>query len=139
MISPRGPIFGTKTWPHPKAYKLQSWNASGQTTSKTGIQLHPSADRLPKVILSSQLPQNTPLGTALPTRQTRSSSTHQRAGTSPFHQEACTNPRTNLTHRGQTPELRETMILQPVERRPQTQKGRQNEMTQKYVANEGTR
>ena len=38
-----------------------------------------------------------------------------------------------------TPETRGTAILQPVERRPQTQKVRLNEMTEKYIANEGTR
>ena len=41
--------------------------------------------------------------------------------------------------RGKTPEARGIMILQPAERRPQTQQVRQNEMTKKYVANEGAR
>jgi len=39
---------------------------------------------------------------------------------------------------GQTPEVRGTMILQPVERR-QPQKVRQNEITEKYVPDEGTK
>ena len=88
------------TGPHPTTCRLQHWNSSGQTTSKIGTQPDPSADRLPKVILSSQPPQNTPLNTALTTRGTRPSSTHQRAGTSPSHQEDCTSPWTNLTHQG---------------------------------------
>ena len=41
--------------------------------------------------------------------------------------------------RGQTPEARETTILQTGESRPQTQKVRQNEMTEKYVPGKGTR
>ena len=42
---------------------------SYQTTSKIGIQPHSSAHRLPKVILSSQTPQNTRSDTALPIRR----------------------------------------------------------------------
>ena len=48
--------FSHKTWPHPMACMLQCWNTSGQTTKRVGTQPHPSADRLPKVILSPQLP-----------------------------------------------------------------------------------
>ena len=58
---------------------------------------------------------------ALPNRGTRLRSTHQSAGTSPSYQEAYTNPLTELTHQGQTPEARGTTTLQPVERRPLTQ------------------
>ena len=54
--------------------------ASHQTTRKTGTQIHPSADRLQKVILSSQTPQNTPPDMALPIRGKRLSSTHQNTG-----------------------------------------------------------
>ena len=57
-----------------------------QTTSKTGIQPHPLAERLPKIILSSQTSQNTPPDAVLPTRKTRSSLIHQNTGTSPLHQ-----------------------------------------------------
>ena len=39
-------------------------DASCQTTSKTGTQPHSLEDRLPKVILSSQTPQNTSLDAA---------------------------------------------------------------------------
>ena len=41
--------------------------------------------------------------------------------------------------RGQTLEARGTTVLQPVERRPQTQKFRQSEIIEKYVAKNGTR
>lgn len=29
-------ILGTETWPHPTAYRLQCWEASGQTTNRVG-------------------------------------------------------------------------------------------------------
>ena len=99
MSSPRGPYFSTKTWLHSIAYSLKSWNASGQTSSKTETQPHPKADRLPEGILSSQLPQNTPLDAALPIKGTRPSSIHQMAGTSLSHED-CTSPWTNLTQQG---------------------------------------
>ena len=51
---------------------------------------HPLAERLPKIIISSQTPQNTPPDMVLPTRKTRSSHIHQNTGTSPLHQEAYT-------------------------------------------------
>ena len=95
-------------------------DAQCQTTSKTGTQPHPLAEKLPKIILSSQTPQNTPPDAALPTRKTRSSPTQQNTGTSPLHQEAYTSHWTNLTHWGQTPKTTGTMNLQPVKRRPQT-------------------
>ena len=61
-----------------------------QTTSKTETQPHPLAERLPKIIISSETPQNTPPDMVLPTRKTRSSLIHQNTGTSPLHQEADT-------------------------------------------------
>ena len=88
---PGGCHFETKVWPHPTAYRLQCWDASGQTTSRAGTQSHPSADRLPKVSLSPWRPPNTPLDTSLLARGTRHSSIHQCAGTTPSHQEACTS------------------------------------------------
>ena len=97
-------------------------NATHQTTRETGTQTHPSAERLSKVVLSLQTPQNTPPDVTLPVRGKRSSSTHQNAGTRPSHQEAYTSHWTNnLTHWGQIPEARGTTTLQPAERRPQTQ------------------
>ena len=52
-------------------------------TSKTGTQPHPLAERMPKIIIRSQIPQNTPPDVVLPTRKTRSSLIHQNTGTSP--------------------------------------------------------
>ena len=92
-----------------------------QTTSKTETQNHPSAERLPKFVISSQTPQNTPPDAVLPMRKTRSSLIHQNTGTSPHHQEAYTIHWTNLPHWGQTPEITGTTNLQPVKQRPQTQ------------------
>ena len=61
-----------------------------QTTRKTGKQPHPLAERLPKIIIRSQIHQNAPLDVVLPTRKTGSSLIHQNTGTSPLHQEAYT-------------------------------------------------
>ena len=36
MSSHGGCNFGTETWPHPTACRLQCWNTSGQTTSRAG-------------------------------------------------------------------------------------------------------
>ena len=44
-----------------------------------------------------------------------------------------------LPTRGQIPEAKRTIILLPVERRPQTRKLRQHETVGKYVPNKGTR
>ena len=74
-----------------------------QTTSRTGTQPHSRAERLPKVILSSQTVQNTPPDAVLHTRKTRSSLIHQNTGTGPLHQEAYINHWTNLSHWEQTP------------------------------------
>ena len=89
-----------------------------QTTSKTGTQPHPLAERLPKIIISSQTTQNTPPDAVLPTRKTRSSLIHQNTGTSPLQQEASTTHWINLSHWGQTPKTTGTMKLQRAERRP---------------------
>ena len=79
---------------------ITSLDTSLQTTSKTGAQPHPSVDRLPKVVLSSQTPKNTPPEEALVFRGKRLNATHQTAGTRPSHQDAYTSPWTNLTHQG---------------------------------------
>ena len=78
---------------------LQCFRPNNQQGVRT--QLHTSADRLPKVILRRQLPLNTH-GIALPTWETRPSSTHQWAGTSPSHQEAWTSPWISLNKRAST-------------------------------------
>ena len=75
----------------PNCMQAPVLNAPCQKTSKTGIQTHPSVDRMPKVILSPQTPQNTPPDAALSIRGKRSSSTHQNAGTSLSHQEVYTS------------------------------------------------
>ena len=79
-LSRRSPLW---TWPHRRAYRLQCWEASGQTTNRLGTQPHLSADRLPKVSWDTQPPLNIPLNTALLTKRTRP--TNQGAGTSPSH------------------------------------------------------
>ena len=83
--SPRDLCLNAKTQLHSMTSKQQC-----QTTSKTGKQPDPLTERLPKIILSSQTPQNTPLDTGQPTRKTRSSLNHQKTGTSLLHQEAYT-------------------------------------------------
>ena len=51
-----------------------------QVTSRTGTQSHPLAERLPKIIISSQAHQNTPPDAVLPTeRQDPASSTRKQA------------------------------------------------------------
>ena len=90
-----------------------------QTTNKTGTQPHPLAERLPKIIIRSQTPQNILLDVDVPTRKTRSNLILQNTGTSPLHQEAYTIHLTNLSHWGQTPKTMGTTNLQPAKRRPQ--------------------
>ena len=119
--SPRDLHLNAKTQLPHNGQQVPVLDAPCQTTSKTGTQPHPLAQRLPKIILSSQTPQNTPLDTVLPTRKTRSSLTHQNTGTSPLHQEAYTSHWTNLTHLGQIPNTTGTTNLQPAKRRPQIQ------------------
>ena len=95
-------------------------NAPCQTKSKTGTQTHPSADRLPKVILSPQTPQNTPPDMALLIRGVRTSFNHKNTDTSPSNQKAYTSHWTKLVHWGYTPEARGNKTLQPAEGRLQT-------------------
>ena len=97
MHSPRGIHLDTKSLLHPTACRLQCWTLHVKQPAR---QPYSSADRLPKVILSSQTPQNTPPDAALPIREKRLSSTHQSTDTSPSHQEAYTSPWTKLTHQG---------------------------------------
>ena len=92
--------FPTKTWTYTTTYRLRCWNASGQTTSRRVTQGYSSADRLHKVIMSSQPLLKTNLDTGLPTRGTIHSSIHQLTGTNLHHQEACTSSRTKHTHQG---------------------------------------
>lgn len=102
-----------------------------------GTQPRLLSDRLPKVVQSPQPHLNIPLDTALHTRGTRTSSTHQWAVPSTRKPIQAPGP-TSLTWE-QTSEASGTIILQLAERRPQTQKVRQNEKAWKYVPDEGTR
>ena len=69
-----------------------------QTTSKKGTQPHPLAERLPKIIITSQTPRNTTPHADMPTRKTISSFIHQNTGTSRLHQEAYTTHWTSFSH-----------------------------------------
>ena len=93
----RRSLSESKTWLHPTASSLQHWMPHIKQQAKTGTQTHPSVHRLPKVILSSQTPQNAPPDTALFNRGKRLNSTHQNASTSPSHHEAYASHWTNLT------------------------------------------
>ena len=134
VSSPGGPHFGTKTCPHSTTCRLQCWNASVQTTSQIGTQPHLSAERLPEVVLSLK----PPLDTALPTRGKTPSSTHHRAGITPSHQEACISPWTNLTHQGTDTRIKRNYNPAACGKMTRNTEG-QNEMTEKYVSDEGTR
>uniref|UniRef100_A0A8C0DRL0 Calmodulin-lysine N-methyltransferase n=1 Tax=Balaenoptera musculus TaxID=9771 RepID=A0A8C0DRL0_BALMU len=68
---------------------LTSFDNTGNVCM-AGTQPHPLAERLPKIIVSSQTPQNTSSDAILPTRKTRSSLIHQNTGTSPLPQETYT-------------------------------------------------
>ena len=78
-----------------------------QTTSKTGTQPHSLAERLPKIIIRPQTPQNTLQDGDFPTRKTRFSLIHQNTGTSPLHEEDYSTHWNNLSHWGQTQKQRE--------------------------------
>ena len=67
--SPRDLHLNTKTQLHSTTSKLQCWTPYAKKTSKTGIQPHPLAERLPKVKISSQSPQNTLPDAILPTER----------------------------------------------------------------------
>ena len=83
--SPRDLHLNTKTQLHSTTSRLQCWIPYVKQLAR-----QPLAERLPKIIIRSQTPQNTPLDTVLPTRKTRSSLIHQNTGTSPLHQETYT-------------------------------------------------
>ena len=103
--------------------RLQCWVTSGQTTSREGTQPHPSADKGIKVSLSSAHQSNTQL---------------YPPPVSPIRKLAQTSSIASSTT-GQTAEARRNTILQPVEQKPRSQKGRQDEKEKGYVPDEGTR
>ena len=61
-----------------------------------------------------------------------------RTGTSSPNQETITRHWSHPTHGGQTPQIRGTMTFKSAERKPQIQKIKQNEKTEKYASDEGT-
>jgi len=91
-----------------------------QSLSKTGAQPCTLAYRLAKAIPNPQIPQNTPLDTALPSREARPKHPAEYKHESfPHHnQEILTRHWPNPTNKGQTPPLRGTMTFQPAERTP---------------------
>ena len=82
-----------------------------------GTQPHPSANRLPKVLLGTQLLLITPRDNAPPTRGTRLSSTTSRQAPIPPIRKPAASPSINFTPKGQTPEAREATTLCPTKRR----------------------
>lgn len=107
---------------HPVGYSAGNGILLKRNSSKIRRQPHLSEDRLFKVFLSLQSSQTTTLVIGLPTRRTRLSATHQKQATVPTMKkpEQCWGP--SSPTRKQTPKARGDMILQPVKKRPQTQK-----------------
>ena len=82
--SPRDLHYNAKTQLHSTTSKLHCWTPYAKQLARQ-TQPHPLAERLPKIIIRSQTPQNTPPDVALPT-----SLILQNTGTSSLHQEAYT-------------------------------------------------
>ena len=87
--SPKGLYLNSKTWPHPKASNLQHQMSHAKQLTKTGTQQYTLADKLHKVMPSSQTPHNT-LGATLPFTETGSRYIHQNTGTCPSQHETFT-------------------------------------------------
>ena len=138
--APGGHHFLTNTLPHQKACRLQCWDTAGWTTNRAGTQPHLSADRLPKIFLSPQLPTKStpwhgPANQRDKTQLHRPTGRHQSLLPGSLHKPL----RPASPTRGQTPEATGNTILQPVEMRLQTEKNKQNEMTKEYVPDEWRR
>ena len=103
--------------------RLHCWVSSGEATNMEGTQPHPSADKQIKVLLSSAHQSNSKL---------------YPPPVSPIRKLAQTSSIASSTT-GQTAEARRNTILQPVEQKPRSQKGRQDEKEKGYVPDEGTR
>ena len=101
----------------------QYWVASGQITNREGTQLHLSADKRIKVLMGSAYQSNTQLypPPGLPIRK-RAEASYIASST-----------------RVQTAQARRTTILQPVKQKPHSQKDKQDEKAEDYVADDGTR
>ena len=89
--SPRDLHLYAKTQLHSTTSKLQCWTPHAKQVARQEHNPRPLAQRLPKIIIRSQTPQNTPPDVVLPTRRTRSNLIHQSTVTSPLHQEAYTS------------------------------------------------
>lgn len=119
--------FLPKIQPHPTSYMLQCWDTSSKTTNKAGTQPHPSAHRLSEYSSAHQKDQTQlylPVGRnkILPPGS------------------LCKPLRLRQPYpRGQTAEAKRTTILQPTEKKSQSQKIRQNEVAEEYVPDDGTR
>ena len=126
-------VLGTTPWCEPSQSpqlappkslgRFQCWVASGQTTNRKGTQLHPSADKKNKVLLSSAHQSNSQLYTP---------------PVPPIRKLAQASKIASST-KGQRAEARRTTILQPVEQNPHSQKDRQDKKEEGYVPDEGTR
>ena len=83
--SPRDLHLNAKTQLHSKRVSYSVGNSMPNNYQDRNT-TPPIAERLPKIIIRSQTPQNTPQDVVLPSRKARSSPIHQNTGTSPFHQ-----------------------------------------------------
>jgi len=86
---------------------------------------------MPKAIPNPKTLQNSLPDTALLSREMRSSSIRHNTDTSSPNQKTFKRHCSNSTPRNQIPKFRGIMILQPPERRPQTQLIKQNEKAKK--------
>ena len=117
--------FLERIWPHSTVYGPQCWNSSGER------QPYPSADRLFRVFLGTQLSAKHTLDMAPPTGGLRDSFTQQRSGKSPSHQEACTRQPHSPGDRQQEKELQHCSLQNRIHNHK-----RQNETAEKYVPDE---
>ena len=114
VSSPKRLPFWRQDLAPPNRMQALVRSPSEQTTSRTGIQPQLRANRMPKVVLSSQLTINIPLDMALPTNGIRSKSTHRGQEPVPSTRKPAQTPEPTLHTREQIPEAR-TTTLQPVE------------------------
>ena len=117
--------FG-KIWPHTSGLRNSRPN-----NTQVGTQPHLSANRLLKVLPSTQLPLIKSWDKFPPTRGTRLSSNYQWAGTSPSHQEACYKPLYKFHSQGSRNKKQERLQLCTCKKET-TQKAGQNETAEKY-------
>ena len=94
---------------------------------------------MPKTILSTQTPQNTPPDAALLTKKTRSSPTHQNTGTSPLTMKPKQANELTSATRGKNQNQRELQTCNLQKGDPKHSMLKKNEKTEKYAADEGAR